>query len=237
MMKTIAIAPMRNEGIRTAEVVRKFPLSIVDEILIVNDASTDDSPSQLAGTPATVLTLKHQMGCGRAIREGFLYGLEKGYDIFIVLAGNGKDNPALIPQLVAPIHAGKADFVQGSRYLPGGSAGGNMPLHRKFGTRAYSFLFSICTFQWITDATNGFRAIRRSILEDKRIDLSQEWLDGYAIESYLFVQAIRLGYRVAEVPVTKIYPSSRNGYTKMKPWGGWWNHFKPIPLVTLGIKK
>lgn len=208
-MKTIAISPMYNEGSRTLEVIKKFPSGVVDEILVINDASTDDSKSTLAGTDATVITLKQQLGCGGALREGFCYGLEKGYDVFVILAANGKDDPALIPNLLEPIRRGRADFVQGSRYLPGGSVGGNMPLHRRVGTRAYSMMFSLFTKRWTTDATNGFRAIRRTIFEDKRIDFRQEWLDGYAVESYLFVQAIRLGYRVAEVPVTKTYPTFR----------------------------
>jgi dolichol-phosphate mannosyltransferase len=228
---------MHNEGKRTAEVVRQFPPGSVDEILIVNDASTDDSAEKVNQTGASLLTLKERSGCGGAIRAGIDYGFKKGYEIFVIFAANGKDNPQEVSKLLKPILEEGADFVQGSRYLPGGQWD-NMPFHRQWGTRAYSLLFSLFTGHWITDGTNGFRAFRRGLLENPRVNIHQTWLDGYSVETYLFTQAVRLGYKVRETPVTKIYPSSRNGhYTKMKPWSGWWNHFKPIPFLTLGIKK
>lgn len=235
-MKTIAIGPMYNEGNRAVELINRFPQGMVDEILIVDDASTDESREKISRTRATVLPLSQRQGCGAAIRAGLVYGLARGYDVFVVFAANGKDNPAEIPYLLAPLREGDADFVQGSRYLRGGRWE-NMPLHRIWGTHAYSFLFSLFLRRRITDGTNGFRAFRRRLLEDPRVNIHQSWLDGYAVETYLFVQAIWLGYKVTETPVTKTYPPCKNGYTKMKPWSGWWNHFKPVPLVTLGLKK
>jgi dolichol-phosphate mannosyltransferase len=235
-MKIIAIGPMFNEGERAAEVARKFPVGAVDEILIVDDASTDDSAEKIRQTGASVLTLPERSGCGGAIRAGIDYGLKKGYDVFVVFAANGKDNPQEVQNLLRPIIEEGADFVQGSRYLPGGRWG-NMPLHRKWGTRAYSLLFSLFVRYWITDGTNGFRAFRRSLLENPGVNIHQSWLDGYSVETYLFVQAIRFKYKVREAAVSKIYPPSKNGYTKMKAWSGWWNHFKPVPYLTLGLKK
>lgn len=235
-MKIIAIAPMFNEGERTIEVVRKFPKGLVDEVLIVNDASTDGAEKKVADAGAKVLNLPTRSGCGIAIRHGIDYGLKNGYDVFVILAANGKDNPEEISKLIESIRSGNSDFVQGSRYLPGG-AWSHMPFHRQWGTRLYSFLFSVLVRKRITDATNGFRAFRRQFLEDKRLDIWQDWLDGYAVETYLFVQAIRFGYRVKEVPVTKNYPNVQKGYTKVRPWVDWWNHFKPAPLLAFGIKK
>lgn len=235
-MKIVAIAPMFNEGERAVETIRKFPKGIVDEIVIINDASTDGTDKKIAETGATVVDLPQRSGCGVAIREGIEYAKKKGYDVFVILAANGKDNPEEIPRLLHPIREQNADFVQGSRYLPGG-AWSHMPFHRIFGTRIYSFLFSLLVGRKITDGTNGFRAFRRSLVEDKRVNIWQEWLDGYAVETYLFVQAIRFGYRVAEVAVTKSYPNTKKGYTKVRPWVDWWNHFKPAPLLVFGIKK
>jgi dolichol-phosphate mannosyltransferase len=235
-MKIVAIAPMYNEGERTLEVVKRFPKNLVDEIVVVDDASTDGTARKVAETGATVLSLSKRSGCGIAIRHGLDYGLKKDCNVFIILAGNGKDDPNQIPRLLAPLQEGRADFVQGSRYLPGGEWS-RMPFHRIWGTRVYSFLFSLLVGKRITDATNGFRAFRRSLLEDPRINLWQEWLDGYSVETYLFVQAIRLGYHVTETPVTKNYPNGKKGYTKVRPWVDWWNHFKPVPLLTLGLKK
>lgn len=234
--KIIAIGPMYNEGEKTLGVVSRFPSGVVDEVVIVNDASTDGSVEKLRGRPITVLSLPQRSGPGPAIRKGIEYGLEKGYKIFVIFATNGKDNPQEIPQLLKPVLEGRADFIQGSRYLEGGGWK-NMPFHRIWGIKAFSILFSLFMGRKITDGTNGFRAFRSSVLEDPRINLRQDWLEGYPLETYLFAQAIRLKYRVLEVAVTKTYPSNKKNYTKMKPLIDWWNYFKPVPYLALRLKK
>jgi dolichol-phosphate mannosyltransferase len=154
----------------------------------------------------------------------------------VIFATNGKDDPAEIPVLLAPIRENRADFIQGSRFTQGG-VWRNLPGYRYWGIKVFSFLFSLLIGRKITDGTNGFRAIRRKVLEDPRINLWQDWLEGYPLETYLFAQAVRLGYRVVEVPVTKTYPESGESYSKMKPLIDWWNYFKPIPYLVLRLKK
>lgn len=227
---------MYNEGDRVLQVIRRFPRNLVQEIVIVDDASSDGAGPKAAQAGATVLTHPKRLGPGTAIRTGVDYGLKKGYDVFITFATNGKDNPQEIPHLLAPIQEDRADFVQGSRYLKGGGWR-NMPFHRIWGIPVFTFFFSLAVRRKITDATNGFRAFRRALVEDPRINLHQEWLQGYPLETYLFLQVLRLRYRVVEVPITKIYPNSRTAYTKQKPWIDWWNYFKPIPYVTFRLKK
>lgn len=65
----------------------------------------------------------------------------------------------------------------------------------------------------------------------------QEWLDEYELEPYLYYKVIRLGYKAGEVPVTKIYPPKKLGYTKMRPVVGWWSILRPLFLLGLGIRK
>ena len=91
--------------------------------------------------------------------------------------------------------------------------------------------------KWVTESTNGFRAVHRRVLADPRIDLSQAWLDQYELEPYLYLRAIQLGYRTTEVPVTKIYPPKHLGQTKMKPLTGWWSILRPLVYVGVGLRK
>jgi dolichol-phosphate mannosyltransferase len=233
--RVITVLPVLNEEDKILHIVAKAPRDLVDEMLVVDDASTDDTANEARKGGATVLTNKQRAGCGASIRIGIDYALAHGYDIIAVMAGNGKDDARDLPALLAGLEKGY-DFVQGSRYLKGG-VWQNMPLHRVVGTKAYSFLFSILNTLWITDATNGFRAYRASLFDDKRIDIWQEWLANYEVESYLFSKSIRLGYRVGEVPVSKIYPPSLAlGYTKMKPFVDWWRHFRPSLLLAMRLK-
>jgi len=79
--------------------------------------------------------------------------------------------------------------------------------------------------------------VRRAVLTDPRLHLDQAWLDEYELEPYLYLRAIQLGYRTAEVPVTKVYPPKHVGQTKMKPITGWWSILRPILYVGLGVKR
>jgi dolichol-phosphate mannosyltransferase len=177
------------------------------------------------------------VGVGAALRAGYAYAREGGYDVAVVMAGNNKDSPEEIPLLLEPIADGRADLVQGSRYLKAGADFGAMPVYRRVATRAHPRLFSLVARRRVTDSTNGFRALRTSVLADPRLHLDQAWLDGYELEPYLYLQVIRLGYPTAEVPVSKRYPPKALGQTKMKPVVDWWNILRPLVYVGLGIRK
>jgi glycosyltransferase involved in cell wall biosynthesis len=235
--RVIAIAPVLDEEKKIGEVVRRCPRPAVDEVLVVDDGCTDASPEVARSLGATVLPMGRIAGVGAALRAGYQYAVEHGYDIAVVMAGNNKDSPEEIPELVAPIINGHADFVQGSRFLKRESNFGPMPLYRKVATRVHPVLFSMAARRWVTESTNGFRAVTKAVLTDARIDLNQSWLDEYELEPYLYLRTIQCGYRTAEVPVTKIYPPKKLGQTKMKPITGWWSILRPLVYVGLGLKK
>ncbi len=236
-LKVLAVPIAFNEEKKIGRVLDRFPPNVVDAIAVVDDASTDGTPQVISEKGAIHLRHERQSGAGAAIRTAIRYAREQGYDVIVILAGNDKDRPAEIPRLVEPIVNEGYDFVQGSRYLPGGDFG-NMPLYRQLATRfVHPLLFSLAARRRVTDSTNGFRAIRLSLFDDPRIDIDQDWLDKYELEPYIMFKAIRLGYRFKEVPVTKIYPPKELGYTKMKPFTGWWSILRPIIYLGLGLKK
>lgn len=237
-MKVIAAPFAFNEGIKIRNTLKKFPRERTYDLYVVDDGSTDGS---LDGVEeefnCTVLRSEVNRGIGFNIKRYLDYAIEKGYDVAVIVAGNDKDDPTQIPRLLKPIMEDEFDFVQGSRYLPGGDFG-NMPLYRQIATRfVHPLLFSLVSRKRITDSTNGFRAIRLSILNDSKIDYHQTWLDKYELEPYLFYKSIRLGYKVGEVPVTKVYPDKQLGYTKMRPITGWWSILRPLVYLFFKIKK
>lgn len=235
--KIIVLIPAYNEEGKTAKIIPRIDKGLVDEVVVINDGSTDKTPYEVSEAGAKALHHNERLGIGAAIRTGIKYALDNNFSIIVVMAGNGKDSPEQIPLLVDPILNGECEYVQGSRYLKGGKYG-KMPMHRFLFTRAYSLAVRVLTGFNLTDGTNGFRAYKTAIFEDKRINLWQEWLDE-SLEYYLSIKVIKLGLRIKEVPVIKIYPigASYKQYTKIKPFSGWWERLKPLFYLSFNLKK
>lgn len=236
-LRILCMAPAWNEGERIARVVRAVPRRIVDEVVVVDDGSSDESARFAEEAGATVIRQGRNRGVGAAIRTGIDYAMAQGYDVMVIVSGGGKTPPEQIPRLLDPILRGDAELVQGSRYTDGGEFL-RMPLRRRLGTRAYTKLFSLFCRRKVTDASSGFRAFRLSLLKDRRINLWQDWLDRYELEPYLLFKALRLRHRVVEAGITIEYPKSDGiAYTKMRAITDWWKIFRPILFLGLGVKR
>lgn len=225
--KILVMAGAYNEEGKIGEVVRRTPWNIVDEFLVVDDGSTDNTGKEAREAGATVLRNNIKSGPGYLTRRVMKYALKNNYDIIVAIAGDAQDNPQEIPKLLGPLIRGY-DLVQGSRYL---KKGNKIPLFRKVTTKLFTYAFRLVTGYPITDAANGFRAYKIKIAQE--INFSHEWLDGYEFEPYMLIQAIKKGYKIKEVPVSKYYPQEK-GYSKMRPFFDWYRICKPLIRELIG---
>ncbi len=230
------IIPALNEAGKIGRVLDKLPSDGRFEAIVVDDGSSDGTGDE-ARAHGAALVIRHDVrgGVGAAIRDGFLAARARDRPWLALLAGDDQHEPAELAGALDHVLAAGADYVQGSRWRCGGrvigSTGG-----RGAGTRAYSLAFSVLVGRRVTDATNGFRIFRASILDNAAIRLDQPWLDSYDLEPYVLFNAIRRGYRVVEYPVTVRY-HPREGYTKMRGLRDWWRLFRPALLLRTGIKR
>jgi dolichol-phosphate mannosyltransferase len=241
--KSIVVIPVYSDTGNLVKVLARFCDKIVDEICIVVDCATKDDLAKIGkaaakiGTPLHIIRNRIRKGVGYAIREGIEYALGKGYDIAVVMAGNNKDDPEEIPRLLTPIVKKGYDYVQGSRFLPGGKHVRNPVLRRAF-SRLYPFLWTLLTKVRCSDVTNGFRAYKLSIFLDKKINIWQSWLDGYQMEYYIHYKVLTLGYKIKEIPVSKTYSHKNGGrYSQISPLRDWWQIVGPLICLRLGIRR
>lgn len=228
-----------NHETLTRTAISHLPETRDYDVLFVDDGSTDRTPAILAEVQGADL-IRHESnrGIGAAIRTAIHHARAQRYEYIVIMAGNGKDDFREVPRLLEPLKAGQADYVQGSRFLDGG-AFENLPLARLWLLRVHAIVFTLVTGRSTTDASNGFRAYRLSLFDDPRININQDWLDRYELETYLHVKVHWLKYRVREVAVSKTYPPPKAGlkYSHIRPFIDWWSILRPILLLALRIRK
>jgi len=193
-VKTLVIIPAFNESRAIGQVVSDIPVGWVDEAVVVNNASTDDTAAHARAAGATVVD-EPQQGYGAACLRGIAYAETKEPDVVVFLDGDYSDHPDELPRLVEPIAADEADFVVGSR-LRGDAEPGSLLPQAQAGNRLACLLMRQVWNAEYTDL-GPFRAIRFHDL--LALDMQDETF-GWTIE--MQIKALEAGLRVDEVPVS-----------------------------------
>ncbi len=194
-MRIAAIVPAYNEAqnlARLAEGLRARGPAC--DVCVVDDGSSDATASVAASLGWSVLRLPMNLGIGGAVQAGYLWAFEHGYDVAVQMDGDGQHDPAFLDALLAPIRAGEADLVIGSRFL---SEGGYRSTRvRRAGIRYLSWFLRLRCGARVTDPTSGLRAANRDAIE-----LFARYYPSDYPEPEAVALARRAGLRLAEVPV------------------------------------
>lgn len=235
--RILCILPAYNEAGKIGHVVRKVQdTGQVDEVVVVDDCSSDSTFDEARDAGATVIRHEVNQGVGAGIRSGLMFGREHGFTIAVIMSGDDQHEPKELKSVLDILREGRADFVQGSRRMSGGRTV-NAPVFREISTRLFSLAFTVLSGRRITDGTNGFRAFYLKLLDDPHINLDQAWLNTYELEPYLLFRAVQAkDCRVVETPVTVYYHHESRQYTKMKPIRDWWRLARPLILLRLGLR-
>jgi glycosyltransferase involved in cell wall biosynthesis len=210
--KIVVVVPAFNEEQRVGTVLETVP-SLVDEVIVVDDASHDRTASiARASGDSRVSVLVHgaNRGVGAAIVTGYREALSRGgraRDAFVVMAGDGQMDPADLPALVRPIARGEADYAKGNRFVHR-DVSRVMPPARRLGGEVFSRLTSIAIGQPVSDSQCGYTAIARAACA--HLDLDGLW-PRYGYPNDLLAQLAALRMTIREVPVRPVYAGERSG--------------------------
>ena len=237
-MKSVLFIPVFNqmgELPTVLEELRAQPLPC-DTVLLVNNGSSDGSESLVRESGYDYLDLPKNLGVGYSFIKATEWALERGYDTFAVIASNGKMLPKELSRVLEPIAKGEADYITGSRFLPGGDSP-NLPRFRRLSIPLVGLFVRLLYLTNVTDATCGYKAYRLSLFKRANFDWRSPKLNTYGFEYYLYGKVIRDGtIRWKEVPITMRYPQGKGPYSKIKPFKGWYEMLKPWVAARLDGK-
>jgi len=187
--KVIVVMPAMNAARTLEPTVRAIPEDIVDEVLLVDDKSTDNTVELARSLPLHVIWHPHNVGYGGNQKTCYLEALQRDADVVVMLHPDGQYPPSLIPDLVEPILEGSADMVLGSRLAkPGMARAGGMPLYKYIANRALTAVENRVLGLSLSEMHSGYR---NSL--------------GFSFDSEVIMQAAQFGFRIAEVPAPSRY--------------------------------
>jgi len=211
----LVVVPVYNEATNVTKLINSLlALPVRLDVLIVDDNSPDGTGALVRShaefsSRVFLLTREGERGFAKACRDGFQWGVARGYAVCVEMDADFSHDPADIPRLLAAIEGG-ADIALGSRYVDGIRVI-NWPARRlllSLFAGAYTRFFSGIN---LSDPTSGFKAVRSQVL--RATDWSQFTADGYGFIIEFHFHASRNGFRIAEVPI--VFTERRRGASKM----------------------
>ena len=194
----IVVMPARQAAATLGQTVADIPLEHVNEIILVDDSSTDETVRLARELPLEVVWHPHQVGYGGNQKTCYMQALHHNADVVVMLHPDGQYEPGLIPEMIRPILDGRADLVLGSRLLiPGAALAAGMPRWKFAANRFLTTIQNRIMGTSLSEAHTGYRAYSRELL--LTVPFLRNSLD-FSFDAELLYQAAEFDFRIAEVP-------------------------------------
>ena len=211
--KIVVVMPALNAAGTLAETVSGIPSEWVDEMILVDDKSSDATVELARALSVRVVWHPHTVGYGGNQKTCYLEALQRGADAVVMLHPDGQYEPEIIPKMLTPILEGRADMVLGSRFAePGAARASGMPLYKYVANRALTSIENVVLGTSFTELHTGYRAYSRELL--LTVPFLRNSLD-FSFDSEMLMQAAQFGFRITEVSARTRY---FEGASSVGPW-------------------
>ena len=208
--KIIVVMPAYNAAETLAATYAEIPLDMVDEVILVDDASTDKTVQIAQSLGLFILQHDQNLGYGGNQKTCYRVALFHGADIVVMLHPDYQYSPKLIGAMVAMIASGHYDAVLGSRILGKGALIGGMPLYKYVSNRFLTAFENILLGSKLSEFHTGYRAWSRELLEHLPIDLCS---NDFIFDNQMLAQALYRHYRVGEISCPTKYAKESSSIT------------------------
>jgi glycosyltransferase involved in cell wall biosynthesis len=195
--KIIVVIPAFNAAETLRKTVSAIPSGWVDEIVVVDDGSTDETAQIARGLELDVVSHPQNAGYGAAQKTGYTWALERGADIVVLLHSDFQYSPSILPEFIQPLAEGNADALTGSRIRSGDALQGGMPIWKYVPNRLLTFLGNVAFRTNVSEFHNGYRSYCRRVLETIPFTTFSNRFD---FDTEIIVHLAARGFRLGEIP-------------------------------------
>lgn len=194
--KIIVVMPAYNAAKTLDATYKEVPLDIVDEVILVDDASKDDTIAQAEKLGIHTVEHERNLGYGGNQKTCYRESLSRGADVVVMLHPDYQYSPRLVTAMASMIVSGHYDIVLGSRILGGGALKGGMPLYKYISNRFLTLIENIFLGVKLSEYHTGYRAFSRQVLETLPLN---ENSDDFVFDNEMLAQAVYFGFKIGEI--------------------------------------
>jgi glycosyltransferase involved in cell wall biosynthesis len=200
------VLPAYNAGRTLEATFREIPTEVVDDIILVDDASTDDTLAVAKKLGVFTVVHDRNKGYGANQKTCYRFALDRGADIVIMLHADYQYSPKLVLPMASMLSSGFFDVVLGSRILGVGALAGGMPFYKYISNRMLTLVQNILLNHKLSEYHTGYRGFTRSVIESLPLARNS---DDFVFDNQMLAEAIYKGYRIGEISCpTKYFPEA-----------------------------